>query len=346
MAMRMKIVQRTLERLYRQRDKIEMPEFQRGKIWKPKQKTGLLDSILKEWHLPKFYFRKLSDGTIECIDGQQRLQTVWDFYDEKISLANDTAEKFEGKKKYSDLPQIARDTFDDYQVDIEEIENSSETEASELYLRLQLGTPLNTSEKLNAISGKKKQFCRKIADHSFFTEKLWNKSGRGAHFEIVVRWLLIETDGIPLKTRHPQLQAFLKKKRAFSENKREAKTIKMALDYLAEAVKYRKPYLKKANVLTVCMLAARIVTQNLHKDTAEEFGSFLDKFFERLSKEVEKGTLSSEGELRDYQNAVSGASAEGYSIQRRIDILSARSAAFFPAFSKLLGAYKDTALDS
>jgi hypothetical protein len=58
-----------------------MPDFQREEVWTETKKRLLIDSILRGWHLPKFYFRKVDDGAFECVDGQQRLTAIWEFFD-------------------------------------------------------------------------------------------------------------------------------------------------------------------------------------------------------------------------------------------------------------------------
>jgi len=64
---------RAIDKIYKRRDRIEMPDFQREEVWPDTRKRLLIDSILKGWHLPKFYFRKVDEGTFDCVDGQQRL---------------------------------------------------------------------------------------------------------------------------------------------------------------------------------------------------------------------------------------------------------------------------------
>ncbi|MCK4475433.1 MAG: DUF262 domain-containing protein [Methanophagales archaeon] len=56
-------------------------EYQREQkgIWSLEDKQYLIDSILKKLALPKFYFRKLDDKKYEIVDGQQRLETIWEF---------------------------------------------------------------------------------------------------------------------------------------------------------------------------------------------------------------------------------------------------------------------------
>ena len=148
--MRMELRPRSLDKLYKRRDRIEMPDWQRGKVWPQHKKQKLVDTILKGWHAPVLYFRKVGDETFECIDGQQRLSAVWEFYDNKLSLSEES-QKLYGGPLYRDMKHAVQDRFDDYVFQIEEIEDATDDEVKELFQRLQLGTALNTPEKLNAI---------------------------------------------------------------------------------------------------------------------------------------------------------------------------------------------------
>ena len=85
--MRMELRSRAIDKLYRRRDRIEMPDFQRQEVWPDSKKKTLLDTILRGWHLPKLYFRKVDESTFECVDGQQRLTAIWEFYDNSLALA-------------------------------------------------------------------------------------------------------------------------------------------------------------------------------------------------------------------------------------------------------------------
>lgn len=55
------------------------PDFQRLKVWKPWQKSRLIESILLRIPLPAFYFSTDPNGRLLVVDGVQRLTTVFDF---------------------------------------------------------------------------------------------------------------------------------------------------------------------------------------------------------------------------------------------------------------------------
>ncbi len=55
------------------------PDFQRNKVWKAREKSRLIESILLRIPLPAFYFSADMDGRLRVVDGLQRLSTVHDF---------------------------------------------------------------------------------------------------------------------------------------------------------------------------------------------------------------------------------------------------------------------------
>ena len=55
------------------------PDFQRNAVWKDRQKSRLIESLLLQIPLPAFYFAEDGDGLMRVVDGLQRLSTVRDF---------------------------------------------------------------------------------------------------------------------------------------------------------------------------------------------------------------------------------------------------------------------------
>src|SRR5262249_20945169 len=147
----------------------------------------------------------------------------------------------------------------------------------------QLGTPLNTPEKLNAVGGEMCDFCQRIS----------LKDTRFARFAVAIQWMFIEARGVQPQMRFKQLQAFLRDNQHFSDKSETALRARSALKYLEQAFPKQCDKLRnKANVLSVCMLAARVVAHNLQNGSADKFGKFVDSFFTELAAEVEKGAKS------------------------------------------------------
>ncbi|MEK6777052.1 MAG: DUF262 domain-containing protein [bacterium] len=336
--MKMEMRRKALDKLYKRRDRIEMPDFQREEVWTVEQKRLLIDTILRGWHLPKFYFRKVDESTYECVDGQQRLSAVWEFYDNKLALDSETIKMY-GGPTYSKLKPRYSDAFDDFELEIEELEDTSDDDLKELFVRLQLGTPLTTAEKLNAVSGGARDFAHWISDQDFFAHRIGVRDTRYAHFDIASKWLFIEARGVQPQMRFSQLNSFLRENTSFSRAGDTGKRIKAALRYLATVKpEQAQPLRNRASVLSVCMLASAVVRAGVSKASAAKFGAFLKKFFHDLTLEVEKGPKATNADLLSYQEAISYGSTGADSIRKRLEVLTRNLAAFDSSFAPIIRA--------
>src|SRR5665647_2207735 len=88
-SMQMISEKRALDKIYKRRDRYEIPDWQRGEVWDTSKKQQLIDSILRNWKLPKFYFLRTSEEAeeFEVVDGQQRLLAIFEFFDNVLALA-------------------------------------------------------------------------------------------------------------------------------------------------------------------------------------------------------------------------------------------------------------------
>ena len=128
---------KALDKLYRRRDRYELqPDFQRQQVWSEPKQQKLMDSILKKWDIPKLYLRVVDEDNFDCVDGQQRMNAIFKFYDNELKLPKESG-KYAGQF-YSDLPDTIKDIFDDYELDLTLIYDSTDDELRELFARLQL----------------------------------------------------------------------------------------------------------------------------------------------------------------------------------------------------------------
>ena len=338
--MKMETRRRAIDKIYKRRDRIEMPDFQREEVWPDERKRLLIDTILRGWHLPKFYLRRTDDGGFECVDGQQRLSAIFAFFADELALAEETALRM-GATVYSELGDDASDAFDDFEIEIEEIDDASDEELEELFKRLQLGTPLNTAEKINAIQSDLRDYCHEMAKKPFFAERIGIPNTRYTHFETVVKWVFVEARGIQPQMRLLQLESLLKENRKFSRSSDIAARISGAINFLGKAFPNECSVIRnRANALSICMLASRIHDQKLASKAAE-FRDFVQTFFGQLSNEVQRGSGAIDKELLRYQQAITSGSTGGDSIRTRISILTKRLATHSPAFAALLSSYPE-----
>jgi uncharacterized protein with ParB-like and HNH nuclease domain len=81
------------------------PDFQRDFVWKQRQRTRLVESVLLGIPLPAFYFNQDRDGTYQVVDGVQRLTTIRLFMTDDHTLDQSDLEYLQelDGKRYSDL---------------------------------------------------------------------------------------------------------------------------------------------------------------------------------------------------------------------------------------------------
>src|SRR5690606_9193688 len=128
------------------------------------KKQSLMDSLFRRYYIPKLVIREVrlsDDRTVnEIIDGQQRITTVQEFFNNQYPLPKtlaDVSADLPGKY-YQDLETEIRKFIDKslkYQADIiKDIEKPNEVKhqiiATEIFWRLQQGETLNYMEVAHA----------------------------------------------------------------------------------------------------------------------------------------------------------------------------------------------------
>ena len=109
------------------------PDFQRPAVWSTAQKQLLIDSILREYDVPKMYWRKVGErpDRYDVVDGQQRLRAIWSFVDGEFKLSKD-AEPIDDMPiancSYQTLPDELQIRFDQYTLDVLVLEDTVEDE--------------------------------------------------------------------------------------------------------------------------------------------------------------------------------------------------------------------------
>ena len=162
----------TIETVVRRKPRINpRPQYQRTPVWSDAKKQLLIDSILRQYDMPKFYLRSSVDAEYEheVVDGQQRLNAIWDFHDGQYVLG-DTSKDIPdfgdlSGKKFSELPSDAQDQFAIFELNLVEVEDASDLEIRDLFLRLQEGIALNPVEKRNAMPGNMRDFIADLGEN-------------------------------------------------------------------------------------------------------------------------------------------------------------------------------------
>lgn len=318
--MEMQSGRRAIDKIYKRRHRYEIPDWQRQEVWSRSKKQNLIDTILRGWKLPKFYFLKVSDDpeTYEVVDGQQRLVTIWEFLGGELPLADRTAEEFKGRY-YTDLPDNVADAFSDYEIEFDAIEDASEEDVKEFFQRLQEGLPLASAEKLNSIHSKLRDFVIKHTKHRFF-DKVSASDRRYGHFDILAKVAAIEIDGIEVGLRYDDLRAVFESQSEFSANSNVAKRIKSALDFVQAGFDNEAGQLlrNRTIVQSLLTLVCRLIQSPQSKGQEERVRKFFVGFLGELNKQVELGQRATDLDYLEFQRTVNANIKDGPRIRQQV----------------------------
>ena len=263
------------------------PDYQRPPAWTRKQKQLLIDTILREYDIPKMYWRSVNRGDgikFEVIDGQQRLRAIWEYRDDEFAVAQDAA-LIDGTScaglKCSDLDLELSTIFDTYPVDVvivdEAVQNEQEDEVRDMFLRLQNGTTLKAQEKRNAMLGQMRDFVKEVAAHPFFPNCKFSNS-RFTYDHIAAQIICLEIAGGPASVRDSDLNRMYSENTGFDPGGKLAKKVTRVLNYLQRAFPEKTPELERYSVITLYCAASTLIESYVHAETEELLNSWFIQF--------------------------------------------------------------------
>ena len=225
------------------------PEYQRGPVWSKKQKQLLIDTILRDLDIPKFYLRAVNGGQYdwEVVDGQQRLRAIWEFRRNEYKISKDAdpiGDTEITNLSYADLPEDLKDKFDSYALDLVILENTTLDEVEEMFVRLQNGSTLKAAERRNALPGSMKLFIRELATHDFFNNCGF-KNKRFDFDQVAAQCMLLELNGGARNIKNTDLETMYRENDDFDSESAEAKKIHKVLNYLSRTFPEKTPELKQ-----------------------------------------------------------------------------------------------------
>jgi hypothetical protein len=296
-----------LDKVFKRRGRYDIPDWQRDEVWSPQQKRLLIDSILNGWKLPKFYFAKTSSDPDEfdVVDGQQRLATIWEFFEDELTLSEESAKRF-GGHTYSELPDTVTDDFDDFEIQYDEITEATDDDIQEFFQRLQAGKSLTSAERLNSVNSNLIRYARRLASHKFFADKVKTNNTRKAYFDMALKALALEIEGFGLGLRYDELKELADSQSAFSEDSQVAKRLLNTLDYLDRCFPEKSSALRnRSTIQSFITLATVIVASGRSEGTEKRLHSFFEDFTVQLARQNELGTKATDTAYLDYQRTLS-----------------------------------------
>lgn len=131
------------------------PIYQRNKVWNDAAKSYLIDSIMRNYPIPPIFMRDklnlIERKTIrEVVDGQQRISTMLDFYNNKFPIKK-SQNKDLGGKYFCDFSEEEQEHFLTYKIVVEKITEKDDSLVFDMFARLNSNSmPLNKQELRNA----------------------------------------------------------------------------------------------------------------------------------------------------------------------------------------------------
>lgn len=171
-----------------------IPKYQRNYIWKDKNKNLFLESIFLGLPIPFMFLADCSDGRQEIIDGAQRMQTVVDFFNNKIRLTGmEKLTKLNGFT-YNDLSEAQKRKFKNKSLRVIVLEEDTPDSArQDLFYRINTtGVKANDSEvRRGSYPGPFTTFIDECSKNETFVKlspMTKEKADRYERFEFVLRF--------------------------------------------------------------------------------------------------------------------------------------------------------------
>lgn len=301
------------------------PDFQRPAVWSLGQKQLLIDTILRDYDIPKLYWRKISKSPekYEVVDGQQRLRTIFEFHAGEFALAKD-ADDIDGvvvaKMHYADLPEDLRLTFDKYPLDVIVLSDTSEDEVREMFLRLQNGTTLKAQEKRNAMPGKMRAFIKDLSKHPFFS-RVGFADTRFTYDLVAAQMTAIELNGGPCHVRNSNLNAIYVAQLDFDATGTKARKIRRVLEYLAQVFTEKTPELERYSVISLYALVSHCLETYAMQGRQDSLRNWFIQFEGSRATQENLPVDKADPELLAYKERTSHSTDAQDSIQWRHEFL-------------------------
>lgn len=301
---------------------LDPPYQRRGRLWSDTDKAYLIDSILNGYDIPKLYVADFTSGEsplnekklpYAIIDGKQRLEAIFDFFDGKLTLNDDFVYLADtslrlGGLGYRDLqknfPEISEE-IDNYNLSVMSVTAQDIKSINELFVRLNRSKALTGAEIRNAMNGPAPELIRQIAKHDLFTTNISFPVKRGQDLNASAKLLVFEYENKITETKKSFLDSFVKRMEHHPSDKLELAGRKV-LDFLTVTSEIFLPddkLLSSSGVLPVYYWLIR----NAIESDYHQIRKFLNEF-ERKRAENRRlnssnpASINIDNELLNYDN--------------------------------------------
>lgn len=317
---------------------------QRGDVWDRSRQSLLIHSGFRGDIIPCLYVRRVEKDieqaeeiikevkkvkyVFEMRDGRQRCTTIFKFINGEFKTSG-IPEYEEGDKidyrlerngemvspngiGFEDLTEDEKLDFLTRTLTVYYIDNATDAEADMIFLKLNNGKALTTAER-NRAEAKSRSEIIDIASHDIFKLMFSEKTLDNNAFDTVVKsYIMLNNDNPSLLNK--DVKPLMKSIDITDEDKKQLSSV---FDYILETYnvletkKVKKRIIGKTSFLSLIPIAEQALNDG---KIAEEFASFLDKFFS--GKTTKEPTIS-----ETYNNNFFDSSASRMKIRLRHNAL-------------------------
>jgi len=293
------------------------PSYQRkGRRWSVSDKQYLVDSILNGFDVPKFYLADFTWGNSSLnekkqeyaiIDGKQRFEAIFDFFDDKFPLATDFKfmqaphDQMAGlvySKLKMDYPEVS-EIFDNFNPDVMSVITSQINFVEELFVRLNRSKPLSGAEIRNAITGQLTEIVREIRSHDFFKSNIRFTTTSGQDLNSAAKLIMLEVTGELQETKKSNIDRFAKENANRADLGKSAAVVYSTLDLMSETFQFKDNLLRSEGQIPVYYWLFR----NTESDRVGYLRDFLEAFQEDLKNLTRRGGMVRPSERLAYKTA-------------------------------------------
>lgn len=200
--------------------------YQRKKVWIAKDNVRLIETILLDLVIPEIFIwdydtdPETGKTITHIVDGQQRINAIFDFISGKYKLLNkylldDTIKGKYSNKSFSELDDESKKAIWSYEMSIVNLDKHfSKDDVRNMFYRLNLTDyNLNEQEKRNSLDSEFGKIAESLADNNFWAEyKIFspNDIRRMKDIEYCGNILLLVREGILDQTKGDRLDQIYK----------------------------------------------------------------------------------------------------------------------------------------
>jgi hypothetical protein len=189
----------------------------------------------------------------------------------------------------------------------------------QFFQRLQQGLPLTSSEKLNSVHSKLRNFARNLITHPFFKTSVAVADTRLAHFDIAAKSSAIEIEGIDTGLRFEDLKAIFEAQKNFSVSSAIAKRMRAALELLSKSFPAKEQSLKNRTVVqSLVTFVCRLVETGNATGLEPKVAQFFRHFMDQLAHQVELGQAATDFDYVRFQKSINANVRVGARIRQEI----------------------------